>query len=189
MERGRADVEIFAIAGAQDVEHEHVHRQPQGGDDEHRPGEDLDRLEQSPDGLEDDPADDEQKRHAVDEGGQDLEPVIAIGAPGIGGSPPDAEAQPGEQQRRGVEQHVSGIGEQRQRAGVNPADHLDDHEDAGQDHGLEQAGLVVGVAVTVTVRLSPWPGHAMPFDAATARDRSWFMPATRQPRAPGATRR
>ena len=28
-----------------------------------------------------------------------------------------------------------------------------------------------------------------PGDAATARDRSWFMPATRQPRAPGATRR
>ena len=188
MERGRADVQIFAITGAQQIERQDVHRQPQGGDDEHRRREDLDRLEQPPDGLEDDPADDEQQRHAVDESGQDLEPVVAIGAPGIGGAPPDTEAQPGEQERRGVDQHVPGIGEQRQRAGVYSADHLDDHEDAGQDHGLEEAGLVVGVAVTVTERLSPRPRHAM-FHTAIARDRSPITPATRPPRAPGATRR
>ena len=177
MERGRANVQIFAISGAQQSEHQDIHHQPQGGDDEHRPREDLDRLEQPPDGLEDDPADDEQKRHAVDESGQDLEPVIAVRAPGIGGAPPDTEAQPGERERRGVDQHVPGVGEQRQRAGVNPADHLDDHEDAGQDHGLEEAGLVVGVAVTV--RTPPVGGGRHP-TALSIRDRSRARDATRR---------
>ena len=53
---------------------------------------------------------------AVGGRGQDLEAVEAVGAPPVGGSASEPEAEPGERKRREVRQHVACVGEQREGA-------------------------------------------------------------------------
>src|SRR5260221_232629 len=58
-----------------------------------------------------------------------------------------APPQPQQRQRQGggIAQHVAGIGDQRQRAGDQAADHLDRHEDDGdRQRQAEPAGIARG---------------------------------------------
>jgi hypothetical protein len=61
----------------------------------------------------------------------------------IGGSPGEPEGKPGKGERCEVGQHVTGVGDQGQGAGNQPADHLGQHEAAGQQHHPEDLALAL----------------------------------------------
>ena len=90
------------------------------------------------DRLDHDPERDAEHRQPVGVGDEDFQPVEAVGH----AAGPRPIAHPvgdiGEHQRDGIRQHVAGIGEQRQRAGEEPAGRLGEHEAAGE-HGDEDA--------------------------------------------------
>ena len=60
---------------------------------------------------------------------QHLQALEAIGALAVRRPAGEAEGEPGKEQPGKVGEHVPGIGEQRQRAGDQPAGRLDHHED------------------------------------------------------------
>ena len=64
------------------------------------------------------------------------------------------EADPGQQQAGEVGQHVAGVCQQGQRTRQKPANHLCQHEQAGQERGKANAALVCAMSVIVTVTLS-----------------------------------
>jgi hypothetical protein len=53
---------------------------------------------------------------------------------------------PGEPERRGVEEHVGGVGQQREGVGQEPAGHLDEHEAGDEHEGAADDALVLAVA-------------------------------------------
>ena len=116
------------------------------------------------DRFEDDPAGHREEGHAVDEGGEDRNPVEAVGAACVGRAPGEAEGEPGERQGGEVGQHVAGVGEERQRAGEEAARHLGEHEAAGEECRdadgagaggvLGRDGVAVRVAVAVIVAVA-----------------------------------
>ena len=141
-----------------------VHGEADGGDDQHRHAQHLDRLEHALDGLEADHRRDEEQGEAIGECGQNLETIKAVGALPVGGAPGDTHRQVGEREGGRVGQHVAGIGEQRQRAGDDAAGRFGDQRHGRQQAGQQQPALVllaapvrmsrtvaVSGAVTVTV--------------------------------------
>ena len=161
VQRGAPDVEVVAVAAVQEREGHDVDQQAQARDHEHEAALDRGRRQEAAGGLDRDPADHQDQRHAVDEGGQHLEAVVAVGAPRVLWPAADPERHPGERERGGVGQHVAGVGEQRQRARGEPAQDLDAHEARGQHEGPEDAALVVrrgvgaGVPGGVAVAVAP----------------------------------
>ena len=148
-----AQIEILPIATAQQGERDHVDQQTKHGDRQHQAALHRDGRDQTAQRLDGDPTDDRHQGDAVHEGGQNLEAMVTVGAAPILRLAAEAKCDPGQRQRGGVGEHVAGIGEQRQRARDQPADHLGDHEAAGQQHGPEHQ-LLVGEA---GVPWSPWP--------------------------------
>ena len=122
-----------------------VDEQPERGDDHHDAAGDLRRGHQPLDRLIDDPGGDGEQRKPVGERDQHLEAVEAVSAPPVGGTPRQAEPEPGERERGEVGEHVAGVGEQRERAGGDAARHLGEHEGAGEQRGEPHAPLVIGV--------------------------------------------
>ena len=151
MDGGALEVEVGPLAAPEDPQNDEVDHQAHGRDHQHGPAENLDRREQAARRLDQDPADDGDQGHAVDEGGQHLEAMVAIGAARVVGTPGDAERHPGERQGGGVGQHVAGVGDQRQRAGEQPAHHLGHREPAGQPQGDQHAARVIGRHLAVGV--------------------------------------
>ena len=91
---------------------------------------------------------------------QHFEPRIAETAQRIGRPPRVVRAEPGEHQRAGVDEHVSGIGQQRQRAGNPAADRFGDEHQQRQREREQQPilaprrrGAIAHVAVRVAVRV------------------------------------
>ena len=145
---------LRAAAAMQDPERDRVDDQAGGGDDQHGAADHRHRLHEALHRLPGDGDRDEEQRQPVDEGGQHLEAVEAVGALPVGGARRDPHGEPGERQRRGIGQHVAGVGEQRQRPGDDAADRLGQHGDRGQQAGPEQAALVgAGLGVRVAVVL------------------------------------
>jgi hypothetical protein len=79
VERRTPDVEVLVAAMAEDQEGRDVHEKAEDGDHEHGAGQDLDRIGEAAGGLNGDPGGDGEEGEAVDEGGQHLEAVIAVG--------------------------------------------------------------------------------------------------------------
>ena len=50
-----------------------------------------------------------------------------------------------------IDEHVRGIGQQRQRAGQDPADGFDDHEPAGEAQREEHAGAIESTSMARSV--------------------------------------
>jgi hypothetical protein len=84
-------------------------------------------------------------------GRQHLETVEAVGALPVRRTPRDAEGEPGQRQRGGVDQHVAGVCQQRQRARQHAAHRLYHHETAGQQRHPADPGLIVRPSVSVAV--------------------------------------
>ncbi|BET11577.1 hypothetical protein THI4931_26190 [Pandoraea sputorum] len=67
---------------------------------------------------------------------------------------------PTEGKRGGVADHVPGVGQQCERAGQQPADDLDDHED-GDDDERDPNPLLIGDATGMAMTGMTVPGVAM----------------------------
>ena len=78
--------------------------------------------------LDDDEHDQCEQRERVDERGEHLGARVAVGRPTRRRTARDPVRQQREAQRRGIGEHVTGIGQQRQRSGHPAADRLDDTE-------------------------------------------------------------
>ena len=85
-------------------------------------------------------------------GGDDLQPVIAVGAFVVRRAPGHAEGDPGKQQRDGIGQHMAGVGEQGQRARDQPARNFHRHENGGDDQRPEDAPLVAVLMMAMVMR-------------------------------------
>ena len=125
MQDGAAHVEAFAVAAMQNEEVDDVDDEAEPGDDQHRSAqhrrrvvdavERLDSTIHSADGEDGD---------AVGVGDQRLDPVEAVGE--ARGRLPVGEVEgiPGEPERDRIRQHVAGVGQQRERSGVEAAEPL-----------------------------------------------------------------
>ncbi len=166
MERCPADVDVAAVAAVEDGERGDVDQEASDGHRQHQPAEHLDRREQPADRLDSDPDHDRDQRHAVDEGGEHLEAMIAVGAAVVVAAPADPEGGVGQGERSRVGGHVPGVGEERQRAGDEAASDLHDHERAGQRHRPEDAPLIAG-----SFMRADGSAHDQPFSLSRHRSR------------------
>ena len=83
--------------------------------------------------------------------------LITGGSKGIGRSLADPESGPAHAQGRCVRDHVTGIGQQRQRAREQPAGDLDQHEGEDDDEGPGDKPLIGnagGMAVPVVMTMA-----------------------------------
>ena len=136
-----------------------VHYEPRGGDDQHRLPQDLGRRHETSHGLEQNPADDQQQAQAIDEGGENLEALVAECSSAVGRSFADVKRNRRKRERHRIREHVPGVGEQRKRASENTADDLHHHEGARQNQRDDDAPHV---AVTVAhVAGGSIPGDAV----------------------------
>ena len=113
----------------QDRERHQVDGEADGGDDEHQTGADLRRLADPADRLDEHVAGDAQQQQAVRDGGEDLDPLPAEGAPSACGSLGEGDRAEGQRDAGRVGGHVARVGQQGQRAGHHGAD------DLGGQHG------------------------------------------------------
>ena len=122
---------------------------PSAGDDQHRSAQHRRRVVDAVERLDDDPRADGEDGDAVGVGDERLDPVEAVGQ--ARGRLPvgEVEGVPGEAERDRIRQHVAGVGQQRQRSGVEAASGFGDHEAAGQE-GCDQDALLVGAAMHMT---------------------------------------
>jgi hypothetical protein len=110
----------------------------------------------APGRLDDDPHGGDAERDAVGARGQRLRPAEAVGAARRRRPLRDALRPEGQREGGGVGHHVPRVGEERQAAGEEPGDHLDQHEAArqrerdGEARGGGRAEVVpMGVIVIV----------------------------------------
>ena len=97
-------------------------------DDQHDRAVDLGRVGDPLHGRDRDQARQHEQADAVDLGAQDLGPPEAERVGAARRALRQAHGHERERDRAGVGEHVTGVGEQRQRAGDQSGDHLDDHE-------------------------------------------------------------
>ncbi len=95
----------------------------------------------------------------LDEGDQHLQPVEAVGAAAVGRRVGETEGEPRHAKREDVDEHVRGVGEQRQRAGNDAADHLGDHEGQGEQRRQPDPAAVHAVAMVMRMVVSV--GHGV----------------------------
>jgi hypothetical protein len=109
-------VQVARIAVAQHCEGDHVHHEARHRDREHRPPEDGSGRAQAADRLDDDPRRDREQK-PVHKRGENLEAVITVAALLVVRPARDPDGDPCERERRGVGEHVAGVGDERERAG------------------------------------------------------------------------
>ena len=101
----------------------------------------------------------DEQRDAVDLRGEDLGAPEAERHPAAGRPQREPRRPHAQPERGGVDEHVRGVREQRQRVGDDPEHHLGRHEGEDQDErDRERPGIGVGahaVVVTVMVRHRP----------------------------------
>src|SRR6266567_3544185 len=101
----------------------------------------------------DDPAHHDDQRQSVDQRGQDLRSIEAVGLAGGGGSAREANGGYRHAQSEDVAQQVAAIGQECQGAGEPAADNLRQHVDSGDREYSFEATLV---ALRRTI---PWLAH------------------------------
>ena len=91
-----------------------VDHQPPGRDDGHQAEGNLGRARGPLPGFGKDEQRDDDQRNAVEEGGQDLETLVAVGPRGVGRTAGGPGGEQGPHQGHVVGQHVAGVGQQSQ---------------------------------------------------------------------------
>ena len=106
------------------------------------------------DRLEDDHRGEDEERDPVHLRREDLDPPEAEGHGSLRGSSGEVDGEDREADRGGVREHVSGVGEERQRVGDDPRRDLECHEpdDEGERDPELRAIRVRGCAVSVRPR-------------------------------------
>ena len=149
----------------QEAEHRHRHDGPAGH---------VGRLPEPLVGGEEDADGHHAQEHAVDEGGEDLDAVVAIGL-GRGGGPlrePDREQAQEEATR--VDQHVQRVGEEREAARPQADAGLHHQEARGEAEHREQPVLVAGAVGMAMVRVHD--DRAQRVAGTTSFASPWRMP-------------
>jgi hypothetical protein len=138
-----------------------VDDQADAGDDQHQAGPDLGWLADPAHRLHQDVSGDDEQQQPVGDGGEDLDPLPAEGAPAARrplceGDRPQRQGDPGS-----IGSHVARVGQQCQRSRHQTADDLGGHDDEGQGEDDQQATPVPAcrghrrVRVPVSHRLPP----------------------------------
>ena len=153
------DVEAAAIGarerprgGEVDEDSHHRHRQ-------HDAALDIGRRDQPAHGLEQDQEREHEQRHAVGLGREDLDALETVGHDALRGACRQADRNQREADRRRVREHVTGIREQREGAGEQAGDDLEEHEAEDQREGdgelaaVGVGGHAVRVSLVAPVRV------------------------------------
>ena len=111
---------------------------PEDCDREDDPALDVGRIDQPPDPLVDDQQPEHEQGGAVELGAEDAGALPAERQRPAGRAGGEADRDQRQDQGAGVGQHVGRVGEQRQRVGDDPDDHLDRHEPEDQRQGDRQ---------------------------------------------------
>ena len=150
--RGRAPaVEVFRVAAVQQGQRDDVGDEPDDRDQRHGVAVHWRRHDEALHRLEGDPAARQQQQRAVDEGREHRHARMAEAVAGVGGLQGLACSEQAQSQRAGVRQHVSGIGDEGQRAADHTTGDADDHRHHGD---AERPGeTVVGGVSGMIVRL------------------------------------
>ena len=144
-------VQILRIASSQQHQRDDVDEQTTAGDCKHQRAHHWRRISQPHNRFIDDPRHREQQQYAVDECGEDLQPLVTIGSAAIRGPRRETQGHPGESQRCGVGEHVPGVGQQCQRTGEKATDDFNDREPAREHERPHEAVAVLGVIVGVSM--------------------------------------
>jgi hypothetical protein len=119
------------------------------GDAEHHPAVDGGYLHQAPDRLVDNPDREQQQQLPVDERRERPIAAVTVSAARIGGPARHPRCNHRQQQRRGIGQHVRGLGEQRDRVREVATGRLDQGETAENRQREDQAALAAIGSMTV----------------------------------------
>ena len=92
----------------------------------------LGRFDQATHGLEQDQQREHEQRHAVGLGREDLDALEAVGHHALRRARGEPDRHQRERDRSRVGEHVPRVREQRERAGEQPGDDLDEHESEDQ---------------------------------------------------------
>ena len=110
-----------------------------------RPAADVGRIDQAADRLVGDERREDQQRHAVGLGGEDLNAPEAEGHRALGRAGGQPQREQREADRGGVGEHVRRVGEQRERVRDHAGRHLDGHEGDDQaERDRQPAAVRVG---------------------------------------------
>lgn len=137
MKRGGPDIEVFAVSPLDDPERRQIDDEARQRDRQHDTSKHRRGLPQPVDRLDHNPAGDQEQGEPIGERHQNREPVIPIGALPVCGLAREAKPVPGEGEAGEIGQHVSRVGEKRERPGYNPSRDLQQHE--GPGHGRRQS--------------------------------------------------
>ena len=165
MEERAAHVQALAAAARQHHRRDEVHRHARKRDAEHEAATHVLRIDQPADGLVDDPAADERERGAVHLRRQHAHAAEAKGPPAGCRPAGHRRRAEGHRERGRVGEHVTGVGEERERAGENPEDDLggeqaDDQAERDQQRPAIRLRVVVRMRMVVTVLVRVLVGHA-----------------------------
>ena len=152
MGRRARQIKIAPVAAMDDPKGRQIDQQSGDGDRQHGIAHDGHRLDDAAHRFDADPADHNDQGQSVDEGGDDLQPVIAVGAFVVRRAPGHAEGDPGKRQRDGIGQHMAGVGEQGQQARDQPARNFHRHENGDDDQRPEDAPLVAVLMMAMVMR-------------------------------------
>ena len=139
---GGADIEI--AAAAQHPPRGDVDGEADGRDREHRQWHDGLRRAQPGGRLDEDPAARGEEDEGVDERGEHLETVVSIGEAVVAGAAREAQRAPRQAEGGGVQDHVPGVGGQRERIADPGARDLHEREDGDEQERARQRGFAVG---------------------------------------------
>ncbi len=153
MLEGPLDVEARAIGPGQPPGGRQVDGHPDAGGDEDGQAVHRLRVDQAPHRHEGEEGRHHQQGDPVAGGGEDLGPLEPERPGPSGRSGRQMQGPEGETEGAGVDQHVAGVGQQRQRVGRQGHHHLGDHEPHDQDHGGHQPPPVAGGREPVPMRI------------------------------------
>ena len=141
MPEGSIHVQAVFRTGVQHEGGGNVDGQPDGANDQHEPAVNVDFMvvQHAFDCFPNDPARDGPQAECIKGGGQYFGSLVTESSLNGLRSPSDPHRHQCQCNGSGVGQHVSGIGEQCQAAGKNPAENFGDHEAGDQNQGDKQA--------------------------------------------------
>ena len=169
LEEGCAHVEIRPAGPGEDHQADRVADEPDDAEDDHRARGDLRRLEQPPHAFDEHESADREEEGRLRGRPEDLGAVVAPRPQRRRRAACEARRDEPHRQAGDVGEHVRGVREEREAAGDDRADDLDDHHRDGDREDRREAPAMVGerrpVIVAVRMRVV---AHQDPRTAAAA---------------------
>ena len=130
VDEGAAHVDALPARSREQQRCDPVHEDPDERDDQHDPALDVVRRDQTANRAVHDPDPDDQERQPVDLGGENLDALVAERPAALRRARSHRGGENREAERRGVGEHVPGVGEQREGVGHDAEHDLAGHEAA-----------------------------------------------------------